>query len=110
MLVMPNAIYIDDAGLSCEITVPVGTSLMRAAVDIGLNGIVGMCGGNLSCATCHVFIAADFTNRLPAPTLEEEQMLDCTAAPRRENSRLSCQIVMNEALDGIVVQMADPQT
>jgi ferredoxin, 2Fe-2S len=108
-VLMPRVVYIASNGRQSEISVPTGTSLMRAAVDIGLDGIVGICGGNMSCATCHVYVDERFRHLLPEAGPSEDQALDYTAAERRENSRLSCQIVMNEALDGIVVHMADPQ-
>lgn len=94
-----------------EVTLDVApqTSLMRAATSNGIDGIVADCGGSASCATCHVFVDAAFLPHLPPMGPNEDQMLDCTAADRAENSRLSCQIVMSEALEGIRVRIADPQ-
>ena len=106
---MPKAIFVDSQGQSQRIEVANGESLMRAAVNAGLNGIVGMCGGVLSCATCHVYVDRGYLARLPPPSAHEQEMLYCTSAPRRENSRLCCQIEMNPDLDGIVMEMADPQ-
>jgi len=106
---MPRAIYIHPSGERSEVEVPVGTSLMMAATGHGLDGIVGDCGGVMSCATCHVFVEPAFAGLLPPPADTEDQMLDYTAADRQPNSRLSCQIAMTDALDGITVRMADPQ-
>jgi 2Fe-2S ferredoxin len=82
---------------------------MLAATAGGIDGIVGDCGGVMSCATCHVIVEEPFAALLPAPDDTENQMLDYTAAPREPTSRLSCQIVMSDALAGIRVRIAEPQ-
>jgi 2Fe-2S ferredoxin len=106
---MPQATFICSDGAQRTVDVAVGASLMRAATDHGIEGIVGDCGGSMSCATCHVFVEDGFFQRLPDMEPNEDQILEYTAAGRQPNSRLSCQIAMNEALDGIVVRVADPQ-
>src|SRR5437868_15477917 len=106
---MPRVIYIHPCGERHEVEVPVGQNLMIAAAGHGIEGIVGDCGGAMSCATCHVVVEASFASLLPAPDDTENQMLDFTAAPRQANSRLSCQIQMSDRLDGIAVRIADPQ-
>ena len=106
---MPCVIYIHPNGERCEVEVPVGQNLMIAAAGHGIEGIVGDCGGAMSCATCHVMVEESFAALLPAPDDTENQMLDFTAAPRETTSRLSCQIQMCDALDGIAVRIADPQ-
>lgn len=105
---MPKAIYLLNA-VRNEIDAPVGTSLMRGACDNGVEGIIGDCGGNMSCATCHVFVDDEFLHLLSPVSSSEDQMLDYTAAPRQPNSRLSCQLFMSEALNGLTVTIADPQ-
>lgn len=92
-----------------EVDVPVGTSLMRGAVSHGIDGIIGDCGGQLSCATCHVIVADRFVDKLPAISAAESEMLDFAATERQPNSRLSCQIVMTDELEGLTVQPADAQ-
>ena len=87
----------------------VGQSLMRAATDAGLDGIKADCGGCLSCATCHVVVDPAWADRLPPPSSDEEAMLETTAAPRRPTSRLSCQIVLGEDLDGLVAGIPGTQ-
>lgn len=87
----------------------VGESLMRAAVAAGVDAIAADCGGLLSCATCHVYIDPAWAARLPLPSTDEEAMLDMTAAPRRPTSRLSCQIVLDESLDGLTAGLPDTQ-
>lgn len=106
---MPKVIYLQAGGSATELEVPVGQSLMAAATSAGLNGIVGDCGGVMSCATCHVVVDHAFIGLLPPPDETECQMLDYTAMPREANSRLSCQIVMSDGIDGIQVRIADPQ-
>ena len=106
---MPNVIYTHSNGERGEVDVPIGQNLMLGAAAHGIEGIVGDCGGAMSCATCHVIVEESFAALLPAPDDTESQMLDFTAAPREANSRLSCQIVMSDRLDGIAVRIADPQ-
>jgi 2Fe-2S ferredoxin len=106
---MPRVIFIDAQGIRKDIEVAVGMSLMRAATQHGVEGVVADCGGSMSCATCHVFVEHAFLDALDPPGATENQMLDFTAAPRQPNSRLSCQVTMREALDGMTVHVADPQ-
>lgn len=106
---MGRVTFILPDGSETVIEVSPGTSLMRAATGHGLAGIFGDCGGMLACSTCHVVVDPDFAAKLPAPERHEDEMLDFTAMPRESNSRLSCQIVMHEKLDGITVRVADPQ-
>lgn len=86
-----------------------GDSLMHTAVGNNVEGIEADCGGMLSCATCHVYVREPFAARLPPPADDELAMLDFTAAPRRPNSRLSCQIELTEALDGLTVDLPATQ-
>ena len=86
-----------------EITADVaqGTTLKDAGLAAGVPGILGDCGGNLSCATCHVVVPDGWAAAVGGPETTEDFMLDITEAPREENSRLSCQIEMTAALDGV---------
>jgi 2Fe-2S ferredoxin len=86
-----------------------GRSLMRTAVDAGVDGIAADCGGCLTCATCHVIVDAAWADKLPPPTADELAMLEMTAAPRQPTSRLSCQLVLGSELDGLVVQLPATQ-
>ena len=106
---MPRIIYIHPNGDQSIADVADGQNLMMAATGHDIEGIVGDCGGVMSCATCHVIVEAPFSEQLPPPSETENQMLEYTAAPREPGSRLSCQIVMNAALDGMTVRIADPQ-
>ena len=87
----------------------IGQSLMEAAVGGGINGIAGDCGGLLTCATCHVMVHAPFAARLPAPDGEELAMLAFTAVTATPASRLSCQIRLSAALDGLTVELPASQ-
>ncbi len=81
-----------------------GWTLMENLRDHGLP-IKAECGGACCCATCHVYIAEDWLDKLPEMNADEEDMLD-NAPDVKDNSRLSCQIVMDESLDGLTVQIA----
>ena len=92
-----------------EITGKPGESLMQAAVATGVDGIAADCGGLLTCATCHVVVAEPWRSALPPVAAEENTMLDFTATTRCEGSRLSCQIVLSPALDGMMVELPKSQ-
>ena len=87
----------------------IGQSLMAAATAAGVDGIAADCGGLLTCATCHVMVAEPFASSLPTPDAEELAMLAFTAAPRQPNSRLSCQITLTAALEGLTVELPASQ-
>lgn len=82
-----------------------GQSLMRAATAAGIDAVAADCGGMLTCATCHVFVDAAWLQQLPPPGHDELSMLEMTALPREPNSRLSCQIDLHPALDGMSVRL-----
>jgi 2Fe-2S ferredoxin len=86
-----------------------GQSLMQAAVDANLPGIQADCGGLLTCATCHVVVSSDWLSRLPPMGSDEDGMLAFTAQSREPGSRLSCQIMLTEALDGLQVTLPESQ-
>jgi 2Fe-2S ferredoxin len=82
---------------------------MQAAVAANVAGIEADCGGLMTCGTCHVYVREPHASQLPAPTDDEQGMLDFTASPRRPNSRLSCQIELTDALDGLTVDLPPTQ-
>lgn len=86
-----------------------GQSLMQAAMDADVPGIVADCGGLLTCATCHVHVREPFANLLAPPDAEESGMLEFTAEAAQANSRLSCQIQLTDALDGLTVDLPASQ-
>jgi 2Fe-2S ferredoxin len=105
---LPTVIFIAHDGQRREVTVEPGLSLMRAAVDNGVAGIDGDCGGACACATCHVFVDAGWLGRLDPVGAQEEEMLNFTAE-RLDNSRLACQIEVTDALDGLTVTLPQGQ-
>jgi 2Fe-2S ferredoxin len=105
---MPKVIFIEHDGTQRDVQVPVGLSLMQAAVDNAVRGIDGDCGGACACATCHVFVDPAWYAKAEACNDRETDMLGFTAATQ-ENSRLACQIQMTEALDGIVIRLPENQ-
>ncbi len=100
---------IDGEGTVQSVPAKAGQSVMQAAVAAGVQGIAADCGGMLTCATCHVFVDAAWRDRLVPPDADEQSMLDFTATPREANSRLSCQLVLTEALDGLTVKLPASQ-
>jgi len=82
-----------------------GLSLMEVIRDEGFDELLALCGGCCSCATCHVHVDADFAGKLPAMSEDESDLLD-SSSHRNETSRLSCQIQVSSALDGLRVQIA----
>ncbi|MFF3335301.1 2Fe-2S iron-sulfur cluster-binding protein [Streptomyces sp. NPDC002888] len=106
---MPTVIFQLPDGTERKVTAASGTVLMQAAVSHGVAGIVAECGGNAACATCHVYVAAGQSDLAGPPNGVEDEMLDFTAAERRPTSRLSCQIQLSDALDGLVVHVPEEQ-
>lgn len=99
---MVKVLFKDQAGNESSVEAAAGVSLMQAAVSNGVPGIDADCGGSCSCATCHVYVATAWLNKLNAMSPNEDAMLGLSA-DRQENSRLSCQIELSEELDGIEV-------
>lgn len=106
---MAKITYISHAGESRTFDVPEGDSIMEGGVQNGIDGIVAACGGNCQCATCHVYVGDAWLAKLPPIAEDEEAMLESTAAPRKPNSRLGCQLKVTAALDGCVVHTPDQQ-
>jgi 2Fe-2S ferredoxin len=86
-----------------------GQSLMKAAVDAGIDQIAADCGGTLTCATCHVYVDEAWAARLLPPVADETDMLDFAASAVQPGSRLSCQVVLTPELDGMVVHLPPTQ-
>ena len=105
---MANIKFIAADGTETEITAENDISLMLNAVNNGIDGIVAECGGACSCATCHVIVDPDWYTKLAEPQNLEKDMLEFVAEPS-ETSRLSCQINVNDDLDGLVVRVPSAQ-
>jgi 2Fe-2S ferredoxin len=106
---VPTVNFVNPDGAREPVQGSVGTTIMQTAVARGVDGIVAECGGNLMCATCHVYVDKEWLDQLPETAVDEDEMLDETACPREPNSRLSCQLVLDDKLDGIVVALPECQ-
>ena len=106
---MPKITYIDYNGKSETIEVSSGLSVMEGAIQNNINGIDADSGGSMACATCHVYVKEEWFNNLPQKEQGEEDMLDMAFEPKK-NSRLSCQILISDELDGLVVTTPKKQT
>ena len=102
---MPKVTFVGSAGPEHTVDAAVGDSVMSAAVKNGVSGILAECGGNCSCATCHVWVREEFAPLVGPPNEMEDDLLDLAVEERRPTSRLSCQIRVTEALGGLVVEV-----
>jgi ferredoxin, 2Fe-2S len=105
---MAKITYVAHDGASTTVDVADGVSLMEGALQNGISGIDGDCGGNAACATCHVYVAEGWSDKTGTISENEEAMLDL-ADTRKPNSRLACQIFASPALDGLVLEMPETQ-
>jgi ferredoxin, 2Fe-2S len=105
---MPSITYITVDDQPHTLEVPNGVSVMQGAVNGGIEGIDADCGGSAACATCHVHVAREWIKRLPQRSDNESSMLEL-AVDADESSRLSCQIVVNDDLNGLVVRVPATQ-
>tara|TARA_B100000700_G_C14530371_1_gene617240 strand:- start:146 stop:466 length:321 start_codon:yes stop_codon:yes gene_type:complete len=100
--------YIEFNGTEHEIDVENGLTVMEGAVQNDIPGIDADCGGGMACATCHVYIKDDWFTKLPDKEIGEDDMLDQAYEPK-SNSRLSCQIIVSDNLDGLTVHLPEKQ-
>jgi len=105
---MPKITYIEHNGKSHNIDVPNELSVMEGAVQNNIPGIDADCGGSMACATCHVYVKEEWFNKLPKKEDGEEDMLDMAFEPKK-NSRLSCQLMVSDQLDGLVISLPEKQ-
>ena len=105
---MPKVTFIEHSGKRHEVQAQEGHTLMRAAVDNNVPGIDADCGGECACATCHVYVEGDWLARTGEKSDMESSMLGF-AAVTQPNSRLSCQIKVTAALEGLVVSLPEGQ-
>ena len=103
---MPKIIFIHQDGTRKEVEVEAGYSVMEAAINNDIEGIVAECGGACACATCHSYVDEAWMDKMPPMSDMEDSMLDA-AYERRDNSRLTCQIEMKGEFDGLVIHVAD---
>ncbi len=106
---MPKIKYIDCKGNSKTIEVDNGMTVMEGAVQNNISGIDADCGGSMACATCHVYVEESWFNKIPKAEDAENDMIDMAYNPKK-NSRLSCQIIVSDELDGLIVTTPEKQT
>lgn len=106
---MPKITYIEFNGTEHVVDVAVGNSVMEGARNNDIPGIEAECGGACACSTCHVYVAPDWVDRLPERDEMEEDMLDFAFGFDPERSRLTCQLQVTDALEGLVVHMPEKQ-
>ena len=99
---MPKITYIEHTGKSHTIDIPKGLSVMEGAIQNNIPGIDADCGGSMACATCHVYVKEEWSNKLKKMENGEQDMIDMAYEPKK-NSRLSCQLIVSDELDGLEV-------
>ena len=105
---MPKITYVEHSGKTHTIEVANGLTVMEGAVQNNIPGIDADCGGSMACATCHVYVKEEWFNKLPKKEDGEEDMIDMAFEPKK-NSRLSCQIMVSDQLEGLVVDIPEKQ-
>jgi len=105
---MPKITYIEHCGKSHTIEVANGLSVMEGAIQNNIPGIDADCGGGMACATCHVYVKEEWFDKLPKKEQGEEDMIDMAYEPK-EFSRLSCQLIVSNELDGLIVNLPEKQ-
>jgi len=105
---MPKITYIERTGKTHTIDVPKGLSVMEGAIQNNIPGIDADCGGSMACATCHVYVKEEWFDKLPKKEDGEEDMIDMAYEPNKF-SRLSCQLIVSEELEGLVVNLPEKQ-
>jgi len=106
---MPKITFITSDAKNYEVEAQNGLTVMEAAVQNDVPGIDADCGGGMACATCHVYVQDEWYNKLPIKEDGEEDMLDMAFEPKK-NSRLSCQLIVSDDLDGLVVNIPSKQS
>ena len=106
---MAKITYIDFQGNSKSIEVENGLTVMEGAIQNNLPGIDADCGGSMACATCHVYVEEKWFNKITKAEDAEVDMIDMAHEPKK-NSRLSCQLIVSDALDGLVVTTPEKQS
>lgn len=101
---MPEIIFVENNGSEHRVNAEVGQSLMQVALDNMLPGIIGDCGGSGSCATCHGYIDERWFSDIAPPSEDELMMLECAIEPA-ENSRLTCQVMVTDEMEGLTVSL-----
>lgn len=105
---MPRITFVEPDGTARTVEIEAGISLMEGATRHGIKGILAECGGTCSCSTCHCYVSPDWIPRLPPKSDAEAGLIEFAWEPR-ENSRLTCQITVTDALDGMLLHVPAQQ-
>ena len=106
---MPKITYIEHNGKSHTLEIANGLSIMEGAVQNNIPGIDADCGGSMACTTCHVYVKEEWFNKLPKAEDGEQDMIDMAYEPKK-NSRLSCQLIVSDEIDGLIVTTPKKQS
>jgi 2Fe-2S ferredoxin len=106
---MPRITFVSADGEEVTVDASDGDSVMQVALAGSVDGIIAECGGSMMCATCHVYVAEDWSQKVGAASDDERAMLDFAASEVKEASRLSCQITITDDLDGLTVHLPEAQ-
>ena len=107
-ILVPKITYISHNGNKNTVEVPVGLTVMEGALQNNIEGIDADCGGSMACATCHVYVPENWFSKLEKMQDAEQDMLDMAYEPKK-NSRLSCQIILTDNMDGLTVTTPEKQ-
>lgn len=105
---MPIVTFVQPDGQRQDVDLPTDMSVMNAGVNAGVDGILAECGGGLACATCHVYVVSS-SGRLTEMSSQEDELLELTAAERKDTSRLSCQLRIEDQDGTLTVQIPNIQ-
>ena len=106
---MVKVTYIQPDGAEATVDATIGQSVMQTALNNNIAGIIAECGGSMACATCHVYVADDWAERVGTRSESEADMLECAMSEMKDTSRLSCQISLTEVHDGLCVHVPEAQ-
>ena len=106
---MPKITYISHDGKKNTVEVDIGLSIMEGAIQNNIEGIDADCGGSMACATCHVYVEEKWLDKIPKAEEAEVDMIDMAFDPKK-NSRLSCQLIISNELDGLKVTTPEKQS
>ena len=106
---MPKITYLDNSGNNKTVDVDNGLSVMEGALQNNIPGIDADCGGSMACATCHVYVEEKWFSKIPKAEDAEIDMIDMAFEPKK-NSRLSCQLIISDELDGLKVTTPTQQS
>lgn len=106
---MTKVTYVSPDGTRTEVEAKDGDSVMHTAVANDIDGIIGECGGQMMCATCHCYVDDGWAETVGYRSEDESDLLDCTAFEAKETSRMSCQVKISSELEGLVIHLSESQ-